>query len=184
MRKIATLLLCAIAAMAAVCAGPLSGRRVPSFALPDAKTVYYDILDYRGKVVLVELMQTNCPHCQSLVAPLEKVYAKYGSSVQILSIVVPPDNADTVKQFIARYQIQYPILFDCGQATAALLKVSPANPKVTFPQLLLVDKAGMIREDYEGSRDEAFLTGPGLFQSIDKLLGGAPAKTPATSVKK
>jgi peroxiredoxin len=172
------------AAIAAVSAGPLSGRRVPSFALPDVKATYYDILDYRGKVVLVEMMQTNCPHCQSLIAPLEKVQAKYGSNVQILSIVVPPDNAATVGKYIERYKIPYPVLFDCGQATAALLKLSPANPKVTFPQLLLVDKAGMIREDYEGARDEAFLTGPGLFQSIDRLLTGGPAaKAPATSVK-
>jgi thiol-disulfide isomerase/thioredoxin len=58
---------------AALSAGPLSGRRVPSFALPDSHSTYYDILDYRGKVVLIEMMQTNCPHCLKLAPQIEKV---------------------------------------------------------------------------------------------------------------
>jgi hypothetical protein len=91
-----------------------------------------------------------------------------------------------VKQFITRFHVRYPILFDCGQATATLLKISPANPKVSFPQVLLVDKSGMIRQDYEGEKDEAFLSGQELFQGIDKLLAGsaaAPAKGAANSGK-
>ena len=58
------------AAAASLSAGPLSGRRVPSFALPDANATYHDILDYRGKVVLIEVMQTTCAHCQSMVPQL------------------------------------------------------------------------------------------------------------------
>lgn len=173
--------------MTALSAGPLSGRRIPSFTLPDSNANYHDILDYRGKVVLVEVMQTNCPHCQKLVAQLEKVQEKYGSRVPILSIVVPPDNSDSVKQFAARYHIRYPILFDCGQVTASLVKATPANPKVSFPHLFLVDGSGIIREDYEGEKDEEFLSGSGLFQSIDKLLAGArgaPAKAPAKTGKR
>jgi len=184
MKQTILTIICAAFSVASLSAGPLSGRRIPSFSLPDMTATYHDILDYRGKVVLVEVMQTTCPHCQKLAGQLEKVQDKYGDKVSILSIVVPPDNADTVKQFAIRFHIRYPILFDCGQAAAALLKATPQNPKVTFPQLLLVDKSGMIREDYEGERDEAFLSGQGLFERIDKLLAGAPAKAVATSGKR
>ena len=175
MKKIILTMLYMVVSMVALTAGPLSGRRVPSFSLPDSNATYHDILDYRGKVVLVEVMQTTCSHCQELAGQLEKVQEKYGEKVQILSLVVPPDNAESVKQFSVRFHIRYPILFDCGQAAASLLKVTPANPKVTFPHLFLVDKSGMIREDYEWEKDQAFLSGQGLIQSIDKLLAGAPA---------
>jgi peroxiredoxin len=110
MKKVVLTILCMAVSMTALSAGPLSGRRIPSFTLPDSNANYHDILDYRGKVVLVEVMQTQ----------LEKVQEKYGSKVPILSIVVPPDNSDSVKQFAARYHIRYPILFDCGQVTASL----------------------------------------------------------------
>ncbi len=183
MKKIILTMLGLTLCVALLSAGPLSGRRVPSFSLPDSSATYHDILDYRGKVVLVELMQTTCPHCQELAAHIEKVQDKYGDKIAILSIVVPPDNAETVRKFVIRFHVRYPILFDCGQTAAAIMKATPANPNVSFPQLFLVDKSGMIREDYDGQRDEALLAGPSLFASIDKLLAGAPA-TPAKAPAK
>lgn len=183
MKKAILTILCLAASAACLSAGPLSGRRVPSFTLPDSNANYHDILDYRGKVVLVEVMQTTCSHCQELAAQLEKVQDKYGSNVPILSIVVPPDNAETVKQFSIRFHIRYPILFDCGQAAAALMKATPANPNVKFPHLFLVDRSGMIREDFDWEKNQAILTGPALFQSIDKLVAGAPAAPPTAPAK-
>ena len=172
------------AAAASLSAGPLSGRRIPSFTLPDLNATYHDILDYRGKVVVVEVMQTNCAHCQTLIPILEKVQDKYGHRVAILSIVVPPDNMDTVREFATRFRITYPILFDCGQAAAALLQATPQNPKVDFPHLFLVDGKGMIREDYDWELDQAALTGDGLFESLDKIVPKAPAKAAAKSPAK
>lgn len=176
MRRLILTLACFTVAAACAFAGSLSGRRVPSFALPDSNANYHDILDYRGKVVLVEVMQTGCVHCQELAAHLEKVQDKYGDTVPILSIVVPPDNAQTVRQYAIHFHVRYPILFDCGQTAAVLMKATPAHPNVNFPHLFLVDKSGMIREDYDWESGKSVLTGPGLFQSIDKLLAGAPAK--------
>jgi peroxiredoxin len=183
MRKLILTVLCLAASAACLSAGPLSGRRIPSFSLPDSNSNYHDILDYRGKVVLVEVMQTGCSHCQELAAQLEKVQDKYGNTVPILSIVVPPDNAETVKQYSVRFHIRYPILFDCGQVAASLMRATPANPRVNFPHLFVVDKSGMIREDYDWESGQVFLSGQGLIQSIDRLMAGAPAKVPTKPVK-
>jgi len=43
-------------------AQPLSGRRAPSFSLPDSKLKQHDILDYRGKWLLLDFMQNDYPH--------------------------------------------------------------------------------------------------------------------------
>lgn len=184
MKKLIPAFLCLAAFVACLSAGPLSGRRVPSFTLPDSSANYHDILDYRGKVVLVDVMQSGCAHCRELAAQLEKVQDKYGSSVPILAIVIPPDNPQTVREFITSFHVRYPILFDCGQVTASLVKATPANPQVNFPHLFLVDRSGLIREDYDWVSGQVFLSGNGLFQSIDKLLAEAPAKAPAAAVKK
>jgi len=37
----------------------LSGRRAPSFALPDSNMKSYDILDYRGRWLLLDYMKTD-----------------------------------------------------------------------------------------------------------------------------
>jgi hypothetical protein len=48
---------------AAAWAGPLAGRRVASFTLPDSQGRYHDVLDYRGRLLLIDIMKTDCPHC-------------------------------------------------------------------------------------------------------------------------
>ena len=127
------------------------GRRAPGFSLPDSKFKQHDMQDYRGKVVLIEFMRTDCPKCQELTKTLEQVRAKYGDKIQLLSIVTaPPDNQQTVSRYIAANKVTYPFLFDCGQVTASYLQITPQNPTAHFPHLLVIDKAGMIRRDLAG----------------------------------
>src|SRR3984893_11564197 len=70
--------------------GDQAGRRAPGFALPDPEYKhFYDLQDYRGKGVLIDIMSTRCPHCQLLTTTLEQVKARYGDKVAILEVVLP-----------------------------------------------------------------------------------------------
>src|SRR6202030_3904093 len=51
----------------------LTGRRAPSFALPDSTLKAYDILDYRGCWLLLDFMKTDCPACKALTKTLEGI---------------------------------------------------------------------------------------------------------------
>ena len=134
-----------------------SSRRAPGFSLMDVLTLkQHDIQDYRGKVVVIDIMRTDCPHCQELTRTLEQVKAKYGDKIQILSVVNPPDDQTKVKKYVADYKLSNPVLFDCGQMAVSYLQVGPNNPTVSVPHLFIIDKAGMIR------RDLAENTGGGL----------------------
>src|SRR5215472_13599156 len=109
-------LLSVLGAFCLLASGELSNRRAPGFALPDPQySHFYDLQDYRGKVVLIDFMNTNCPHCMLLSTTLEKVKEKYGDKVMILSVVLPPDNADTVAKYAALHKITVPIVCDQGQ---------------------------------------------------------------------
>ena len=54
---------------------------------------------------------------------------------------------------------------------ASYLKLTPQNPTVTFPHVFLIDKAGVIKNDfvYSDATTQVF-EGAGLFPEIDKLL--------------
>jgi peroxiredoxin len=179
-----TILLLMLAALT-LSAGSLVGRRAASFTLPESSGRYWDLLDFRGKVVLLDVMKTTCPHCQVLSKTLERVKQRYGQRIQIISIVTPPDNPKSVAEYIARYKVTSPIVFDCGQASAALLRITPQNPSVDLPHLIVVDGNGMIRDDWaytnpNGEQKQIF-EGNGLFPIIDRLLAetGKPAASPA-----
>jgi thiol-disulfide isomerase/thioredoxin len=69
-----------LACLSILAAGPLSGRRAPGFSLPDSNLQQHDPQDHRGKVLVVEIMKTNCPHCRTFSSILEEAKAKYGDT--------------------------------------------------------------------------------------------------------
>lgn len=177
-------LLGVLAALAAVpaplgAAGELSNRRAPGFALPDSNINYHDLADYRGKVVLLDLIKTSCPVCNSSHKILESVRQKYPDKVTILSIVpASEDNAGTVRQFVANNSVKTPMLFDCGQVMASYLKLTPQKSNIGLPHLFLIDQNGVIRNDWEylgGGVNSVFEALPPLLREVEALLGPKPA---------
>ena len=134
-------------------------------------------MDYRGRILLLEFMQTHCPTCRSQSSVLEQVKAKYGDRVQVLSVVVIPDTIENVKAYIKDNNISSPILFDCGQMTASYLKITPQNPTVKFPHLFFIDTEGNIRHDMDSADAGAGkVTVKTIAVELDKLLQGLPQK--------
>ena len=152
--------------------GELSNRRAPSFALPSCDySRSYDFLDYRGKVLLIDIMTTTCPHCELLTTTLEKVAKKYGDKVAILSVVVPPDNLNTVTKYKSVNRVTVPIACDMGQMTISYMNAKPGKGSIDLPHLFLVDKQGTIHNDWVYSdKDKSVFEGPGLYPEIDKVL--------------
>jgi peroxiredoxin len=171
LRPVLCVLLAAPILMAA--SGELSDRRAPGFALPDAAYEhYYDLQDYAGKVVIVDIMSTRCAHCLLAATTLEQVKEHYGDKVAILEVVLPPDNQASISKFIQTNKITVPVICDMGQMTASYFKATPATmQKVEVPHLFLIDQHGVIRNDfaYEESTRAVF-EGAGLFAEIDKLM--------------
>src|SRR5690242_17043984 len=139
MRTLLCTFLCAATLLAAD--GP---RRAPGFALTDGKMKLFDLYDYRGKPVILEFMQTTCPHCAAFTSVLVKIQERYGDKVAILSVANPPDNMNTVSQFIAGHKITYPVLFDMGQVAYSYI----LKPQFDLPQVFLIDGRGMIHNSF------------------------------------
>ncbi len=161
-----------MAAVGVFASGELSGRRAPGFALPDPDySHFYDLQDYRGKVVVIDIMSTSCPHCMLLSTTLEKLQEKFGDKLQVLSVVLPPDNQYTIQKYATTNKITTPILCDQGQMTISYFNARPDQSKISVPHLFLIDKQGMIRNDwaYEESTRGIF-EGPGLVTEVEKLL--------------
>lgn len=170
MKMIAGLLL----AVSLCSAQGLSNRRAPSWNLPDSSLKHYDILDYRGKWLLVDFMITNCPHCKSLSGILEKVQGHYGSKVSVVSITVtPPETQATVAAYIKENKVTAPILFDMGQVAAGYLMISPQRPSFDTPHLFVIDPKGQIVRDWgytDATKD--LIEGPpaNLIKQLDSII--------------
>ncbi len=168
--------LCLWSASGSFGAGELSNRRAPGFSLMDSTGKQHDLQDYRGKIVLIDIMQTNCPHCRTFSRILDQAAAKYGGRVAVLSVVNPPDTAESVAKYLQEMKLAHTILFDCGQMAISYLKVTPQNPGVDVPHLFIIDEGGRIVNDYGyGPATKPVFEGRALFTELDRMLAGKPA---------
>ncbi|SPF41668.1 Redoxin domain protein [Candidatus Sulfopaludibacter sp. SbA4] len=159
---------------AALFAADTANRRAPGFALPDSKMEVHDLADYRGKLVILEFMQTTCPHCASFAGILNEVQQKYGDRVAILAVANSShDNQNTVAQYISGHQVRYPILFDAGQMAYSYFR----SQSFDNPHIYLIDANGIIRGDFGyGPMTTEIFEGKALFAEIDRLLAGGAAQ--------
>jgi len=161
-----------IAALAVLSAQGLSNRRAPSFFLPDPSLKQFDLLDYRGKWLLLDFMQTECPHCKDLSQKLEPIKLKYAGKVDILSVVIsPPANQQTVAKYIAETKITSPIVFDQGQVAISYFKATPQNSNIDTPHLFAINPQGNIVKDW--SQPEVAL--PGFVADLERVIAGPAA---------
>ena len=180
MRDMKRLLLFMCAVPLLFASGELSGRRAPGFSLPDVRGEQHDLQDHRGKIVLLEIMQTNCPHCRTFGKVLDEILVKYAGRVAVLTVVNPPDTFATVSKYLKEVQPKYPILFDTGQMAISYTKATPANPAIDLPHLFIIDANGRIVNDYgyeAGPKD--IFDGRALFAELDRMLAAKPAQQAA-----
>lgn len=160
------------AALTQLSAQSLSGRRAPSFSLPDPQLIQHDLLDYRGKWLLLDFMRTDCPHCKALTKNIESIKAKYGAKLAVLSVVIsPPDTTVTVGKYITENKVTSPIVFDQGQVAISYFKATPQRPSFDTPHLFVINPAGNIVADWGDTDASREVTeGKGLARELDKLM--------------
>lgn len=149
----------------------LSGRRAPSFALPDSNMKSYDILDYRGRWLLLDYMKTDRPASKPLSKQLEQMKARLGAKVAILQIVLPPDNTATVAKYVAETKTTIPILFDSGQSGMWYFKVTPEHPQFDSPHLFAINPQGVLVRDW----NQLDIEKGGYMPQVEALLAGGAA---------
>jgi len=184
MRFAVSLLLVSAFAMSAFAQG-LINRRAPSFSLPDSSFTQFDILDYRGKWLLIEFMMTgdqNCPKCAEITKKLDALQVKHGSKLAILAIAnTPPETQDTIKKFIQDTKTKTPILFDASMVAMAYFKATPSRPAIDTGHVFAVDPSGMIVQDWA----QTLVVGSSFSADVDKLITrGASSSAPVKSKAK
>lgn len=161
---------------------PLEGarekRKCPEFcfSLPGGEEV--NLERYRGKVVVVEVMLTTCPSCKRCAQTIETLYRELaGRGLQPVAVAMN----DGAEQQIAAYRkvvgLTYPVGYADRMAVLRLLR-HPVQEPVFVPQLVFIDRAGMIRAKYAGTdyffRDEK----ANIRKLVEELLSERP---PASS---
>jgi peroxiredoxin len=152
MRRIFSLLLLCLAFSCAVlvAAPPPVPRKAPSFAIQTAPQEYLWLNQYAGRTVILAFILTDCSHCQyttGLLNAIQKDYADKG--VQVIESAIDSMSALHIPDFIAKFKPAFPVGYD-EQSYAATFLGYAANDPMFAPQIVFIDRDGMIQQQFGG----------------------------------
>jgi peroxiredoxin len=145
-------------------------RPAPEFVIQMPKASQILLSQYRGKVVCLEFLFTTCVHCQHASQLLSKLQSEYGSrGFQALGAAFNEMAAMLVPDFIRDYKINYPVGFSPREPIINFLQVN-ANTALHVPQLVFIDKKGVIRHQSLPQNDSVTHLESNMRKMIEQLL--------------
>ncbi|MCI0338300.1 MAG: redoxin domain-containing protein [Acidobacteria bacterium] len=151
---------------------PVIGQAVPDFTLTDLKGKKHSLKDYRGKIVALAFIGTQCPISNDYNARMRAISEDYaGKNVVFLGVNSNfNEPLSEVKKHAAKNNLGFTILKDNGN------KVADAYGAQRTPEMFLVDSEGVLR--YHGridnSREVRRVNRQDLRVALDELLAGKP----------
>jgi peroxiredoxin len=88
-------------------------REHANFTLTSLDGKQWTLRDLRGKVVLVNFWATWCPPCRKELPDLDALYKKFRDQGFVV-LAISDEPPDTVRSFLAKHKVAYPVLLDPG----------------------------------------------------------------------
>lgn len=142
---------------------PLIGNPAAPLVLKDPKGVTIDLARYRGQVVLVNFWATWCEPCRQEMPSIQRLRERLaGKPFTVLAVNVDePDSR--VRQFLAKTQLELPVLLDPGKTVTRAWAVR------VLPTTFLVGPDGRARYRLVGDIDWSNDTIVGI---VTQLMNG------------
>lgn len=124
-------------------AGAYLGGPAPDFALSDLAGRRVTLSSYRGKPVLLNFWATWCTSCEEELPDLKKLQTEKRQELSILGISVDDAGKKAVMPFVARFDLNFPVLLsDVNTARAYGVRALPTS--------WLIGPDGVVAKKYVG----------------------------------
>lgn len=123
--------------------------KAQNFALKDLNGNKVQLENYQGKVIFLNFWTTWCPACLVEMPSMEKLYQEFKNKDFILLAVDMQEDSATVKKFIEKFKLNFPILLDEDGTVAIYYGVN------AIPVTYLIGREGYLYAIAMGARDWA-----------------------------
>lgn len=98
--------------------------------------------EYRGRVVVLQVMSTRCVRCAEIVALLNRLRREL--AIQPIAIAVNGEARETIAEFAAACAPEFPLALDSKTNVCDLLGLPREHP-LAVPVIAFLDRCGVIR---------------------------------------
>jgi len=135
-------------------------------AMQDAKGGQIRLSDYSGKVLLVNLWATWCGPCRLETPELVRLHKEFqprGVEMVGLSTENPEASAETVREFVRAYNVDYQVGWATPEVALTLMQ-----GRGSIPQSFIITRDGRIMKRFIGFSPQS--TPPQLRQALEDAL--------------
>jgi peroxiredoxin len=119
----------------------------PDFSLPGVTDKEIKLSDYKGKIILLNFWATFCVPCRLEMPSLQALSEKYhNKDLEIIAISVDHGREKSVKKWIAKNNLDFPIALE-GQDAGSAYEVS------ALPVTFIIGKQGQLIGRILGERE-------------------------------
>jgi peroxiredoxin len=157
-----------------VLAQPPMPRKSPELTIIEGSGKQTLLSSYRGKVVALAFVFTTCPHCQAECQLLTKLHVELkDKGFQPLAVAFNSNAQYLVSGFVQSLHLDFPVGYAAARQTVTdYLQLSDGeNDRWNVPQIVLIDRKGMIVAQSAPGGTEELQEENSLRKKITELLG-------------
>jgi peroxiredoxin len=161
--------------------GPIP-RKSPELAVTLNSGQQLLLSSLRGKVVAVEFLLTTCPHCAHCSEVLQRVLNDYGpKGFTVLGAAINEGARALIPEFVYRQGLKFPVGVCSHDMALDYLQWDQATQgPMMMPQLVFVDRKGIIRSHHPGDSDYfRYDDEKHIREEVAALVGETGARHPA-----
>lgn len=121
-------------------------REAPALTVTDLMGQKQDLSQFKGDVVVIEFMLIRCKGCLQMAKTINKLHGEMANrGFQPVSVVFDDDVTDPVIRDLANLlKLDYPVGYTTSEDVDRYL-ARPLSVRFQVPQLVVIDRAGVIR---------------------------------------
>lgn len=123
------------------------GNPAPNFELSTLMGESMNLIEFRGKIVLINFWASWCEPCKVEMPFFEKIYQEPGSELEILAVNFD-ESPQIVSKFVDEFGLSFPILLDPGGEVQNLYRVRG------YPTTFVIDETGVVQFHHIGLFNE------------------------------
>jgi len=153
-------------------------RRSPEYAVKLTTGQQLLLSSYRGKVVALMFVSTDCPHCQDTSQLMERIQKEYGPrGLRTMAVAFNDMAMMLVPGFIKKTGATFPVGYSERESVFSYLR-RPLAAQTYVPIMVFIDRQGQIRGQYLG--DDKFFENPekSIRNTLEPLLNEPAAAMP------
>ncbi|MGZ4896819.1 MAG: peroxiredoxin family protein [Candidatus Angelobacter sp.] len=161
-------------------------RKSPEFTIADSSGKSTQLSSFKGKVVVMEFLFVKSEHCMRVATTLNKLNNELGPrGFQAVGIVFDPPNttstgAQLLPAVVDYFKLTYPMGYASKDDVDNYLGRN-GNEILNIPQVVVIDRAGMIRATSGGRGGDPALEDE---NSLRTLINGLLTEGVPTGAKK